>query len=189
MKREFLQKLEVGGQPMPKEMIDAILDENSRDIGAVKKRFGDYDAIKEQLGKAQQVIETMQSRDQDMETALEAARSWEKKYNEAQQQHQAELTRIAFDHTLEAAVARAKGRSMKAITAMLDMDALRASEDSAAAIDEALDSLKKDSGYLFETAQLPPLYARGTGAVTGAIDEAPVTLAGALRERFEKERK
>ena len=36
MKREFLQNIKVGDQPLPKEVIDAILDEHSRSIGAIK---------------------------------------------------------------------------------------------------------------------------------------------------------
>ena len=36
MKREFLQNIKVGGQPLPKEVIDAILDEHSRSIGTIK---------------------------------------------------------------------------------------------------------------------------------------------------------
>lgn len=36
MKREFLQNFKVGDQPLPKEVIDAILDEHSRSIGAIK---------------------------------------------------------------------------------------------------------------------------------------------------------
>jgi hypothetical protein len=36
MKREFLQNIKVGDQPLPKEAIDAILDEHSRSIGAIK---------------------------------------------------------------------------------------------------------------------------------------------------------
>ena len=42
MKREFLQNFKVGDQALPKEIIDAIMDENGRDIEAAKKRFADY---------------------------------------------------------------------------------------------------------------------------------------------------
>lgn len=189
MKREFLQNLKVGDQGLPKEVINAILDENSRDIGEAKKPFADYAAIREQLGKAQEIIRSMQENGQDVQTALDTAIEWEKRYNEAQQQHQADLERMVFDHALESAIARARGRSVKAITAMLDLDALRESEDPTAATESALKELKKHNAYLFETAELPPLYARGTGAHTGAMESAPVTLAGALRERFIKERK
>ena len=51
MKREFLQNLKVGEEALPKEVIDAIMEENGRDIEAAKvsavKPYADYDAIKE----------------------------------------------------------------------------------------------------------------------------------------------
>ena len=53
MKREFLQNFKVGDQALPKEVIHAILNENSRDIGEAKKQFADYDTIKNQLAEAQ----------------------------------------------------------------------------------------------------------------------------------------
>ena len=41
MKREFLQGLQVEGAPLPKEIVDAIMAENGRDIENVKARFSD----------------------------------------------------------------------------------------------------------------------------------------------------
>ena len=52
MKTEFLQNFKVGDQSLPKEIIDAILAENGRDIEAAKKPFADYESIKEQLQTA-----------------------------------------------------------------------------------------------------------------------------------------
>lgn len=40
MKREFLQNFKVGDQPLPKEVIDAIMAENGRDIEAAKAHAG-----------------------------------------------------------------------------------------------------------------------------------------------------
>ena len=54
MKREFLENFKVGGQPLPKEVIDAIMQENGNDIEAAKKPFADYDTIKQQLTTAQE---------------------------------------------------------------------------------------------------------------------------------------
>lgn len=51
MKREFLQNFKVGEAALPKEVIDAILDENSNDITAAKKPFADYEAVKQRLLK------------------------------------------------------------------------------------------------------------------------------------------
>ena len=39
MKREFLQEFRVGDAPLPKEVIDAIMAENGRDIQKVKSSF------------------------------------------------------------------------------------------------------------------------------------------------------
>ena len=52
MKREFVQNFKVGDQPLPKEVIDAIMAENGRDIEAAKKPFADYDTLKTQLDEA-----------------------------------------------------------------------------------------------------------------------------------------
>lgn len=52
MKTEFLQNFKVGDQALQKEIIDAILAENGRDIEAAKKPFADYESVKEQLKTA-----------------------------------------------------------------------------------------------------------------------------------------
>ena len=154
MKREFLQGLQVEGNPLPKEVIDTIMAENGRDIEAYKARSADYEALKEQLVQAESL-------------------------------HQQELRDVVFGHNLEKAILAAKGRSAKAITALLDVDALKSSEDQQTALEEALRALKQDCSYLFQT-ETPPPYARGTGAVAPEEHKSPATLAGALLEKFER---
>ena len=178
MKREFLQEFRVADQPLPKEMIDAIMAENGRDIQKVKANFTDYEDVKAELSRLQQAV-------QEGQNHKEAAAAWEEKYNQAVEAHKQELTRMAFEKTLGEGIAKAKGRNAKAITALLDVDALKESENQADAIKAALDALKKDSRYLFE-GDVPPPYARGTGAFNGAREKHPTTLAGALREKFER---
>ena len=174
MKREFLQEFRVGEQPLPKEVIDAIMAENGRDIQKVKGNFADYEDMKAELARLQQ--------DQSFEAA---AKAWEEKYNQALSDHKNQMAQFAFEKALGEGIAKAKGRNAKAITALLDVDALKESENQAKAIEEALESLKRDNRYLFE-GDVPPPYARGTGAYQGAADNRPTTLAGALREKFER---
>ena len=78
-------------------------------------------------------------------------------------EHQAQLDGLAFDHMLGEAIAAARGRSGKAIRALLEVDTLKASRNQAADIKAALEELKKNSGYLFEQEEAPPPYAPGTG--------------------------
>ena len=174
MKREFLQEFKVGEQPLPKEVIDAIMAENGRDIQKVKANFADYEDIKTQLSQMQQ--------DQSFE---EAARAWEEKYNQAVEDHEKQIRQMAFEKVLSEGIVKAKGRNAKAITALLDLQGLKESEDQPQAIEAALAELKRDSRYLFE-GDVPPPYARGTGAWNGAQEKHPTTLAGALREKFER---
>ena len=174
MKRDFLQEFRVGDLPLPKEVIDAIMAENGRDIQKVKANFADYEDLKAELSKRQQ--------DQSFE---EAAKAWEEKYNQAVESHKQELARMTFEKVLGEGIAKAKGRNAKAITALLDLEALKESENQADAIEAALEDLKRDSRYLFE-GDVPPPYARGTGAYHGPQEKRPTSLAGALKERFER---
>ena len=174
MKREFLLEFRVGDLPLPKEVIDAIMAENGRDIQKVKASFADYEDLKAELSRRQQ--------DQSFE---EAAKAWEEKYNQAVESHKQELVRMTFEKVLGEGIAKAKGRNAKAITALLDLEALKESENQADAIEAALEDLKRDSRYLFE-GDVPPPYARGTGAYHGPQEKHPTTLAGALREKFER---
>ena len=63
MKTEFLQNFKVGDQPLPKEVIDAILAENGRDIENAKKPFADYDTVKGQLKTAQEDLKAFEGVD------------------------------------------------------------------------------------------------------------------------------
>ena len=154
MKREFLQGLQVGESPLPKEIIDAIMAENGKDIEAVKAHYADYDSLKAQF-------------DQQVDT------------------HRREMSDLIFSHNLENAILAANGRNAKAITALLDLDALKASENQKTALEDALTELKQECSYLFR-AQTPPPYARDTGAQVPETHKSPASLAGALLEKFER---
>ncbi len=150
MKREFLQNFKVGENSLPKEIIDAIMEQNGMDI----------------------------------QQAKQCADVWENKYNQAVTAHALELEKMRLESNLAAAVQRTGGRSVKAITAMLDMEEIAKAQDIPQALDAALGELRKENGWLFDQ-PTPPPYARFTGSVSGGESE-PVTLAGALRERMNK---
>ena len=148
MKREFLQNFKVGDQPLSKEIIDEIMAEDGRDIEAAKKPFADYDTIKSQLSEAQKTISGFE--EQDIDTIKQSAKDWEKKYNDAIAESNRKVADMEFSHALDAAITGAKGKSTKAIRALLDIDTLKASKNQETDIKAALDALRADSGYLFE---------------------------------------
>ena len=160
MKREFLQSLRVGEEPLPKEVVDAIMAENGRDIEAAKVR------------------------PEELEILSQTVKDWEDKYQKAQENHEKELKSLRFSQSLTAAITKAGGRNEKAISALLDIPTLEAAEDSQA-LEKALSEVKKECPYLFREEATPPSYARFTGASAGD-NHYPATLAGALREKFER---
>ena len=163
MKREFLQNFKVGDQTLPAEIIDAIMAENGRDIEGAKKPFADYDTIKQQLATAQETIKGFEG--QDIEGVRKSAKEWEEKYNQAIADHKQQMDDLAFDGILKDAILAAKGKSDKAIRALLDVDTLKASKNQANDIKAALEALQKESGYLFGDDQgAPPPYSPNTGA-------------------------
>lgn len=178
MKREFLQNLKVGEEVLPKEVVDAIMAENGRDIEAAKaaavKPYADYEALREENQRLQQTV-----------TDGKTSQQWKEAYEQAVAQHQQELDSLHFQTELEAAIRTAGGRNPKAITALLELNTLRGSENRQGAITAALEELKQQEGYLF-TQQTPPPYAWGTGAQIRAEETAPTDLAGALREKYER---
>ena len=100
-------------------------------------------------------------------------------------EHEKELEELRFGHQVENAIVKAGGRSVRAVSAMLELEQIRTAEDPGSALEEAMKSLRKEHGYLFGREATPPPYAAGTG-VRQELPEKVQSLAGALRERFKK---
>lgn len=170
MKREFLQNFKIGDQPLTKEVIDAIMDENGKDIEAAKKPYADYDAIKEQLQTAKDGLKAFEGVDvaqlQGEITKLQG------QLTDKDKEWQGKIAGMEFDSKVKDAITAAKGKSAKAIAALLDLDELRKSKDQETDIKAAVEALKKDSAYLFDAEGNPPPYAGGTGKdpITGKYD-------------------
>ena len=71
---------------------------------------------------------------------------------------------MQFESSLKEAIAAAKGKSAKAIAALLDVPSLKQSKNQAEDIKKALEGLKKDNDYLFDGEPTPPPYAPGAGS-------------------------
>lgn len=172
MKREFLENLKVGDKTLPKEIIDAIMAENGRDIEAAKKPFADYESIKEQLQTAKDGLKAFEGVDvaqlQGEITKLQG------QLTDKDKEWQSKLDDMAFEAKIKDAITAAKGKSAKAIAALLDLPTLKASKNQDADLNAALEGLKKDSGYLFDDGKNPPPpYAGGTG-------NQPMTVGGTM---------
>lgn len=187
MHRDFLRNLKVGDQPLPKEVIDAIMAENGRDVeaalkkanaggngGADGKMFTQEDVnriVSDRLAKEREKVQNEGSKDTEQ---LQGEITRLQGELEAQAKaHKQQLSDMAFDHTLDNAIKEAKGRNPKAVRAMLDLDILKGSEDHGAAIKAALEGLQRGSGWLFDDPVPPPYSANtGVGSIYGSVNVA-----------------
>lgn len=140
MKKEFLQNLKVGGQALPDDVVQAILDENGRDVEAAKAPYADYGSIKDQLDTAKKTLKDFEGVDvNDLRGKITTLQN-DLATKEAD--YQGKLADMTFDHALEKAITGAKGRNAKAIAALLDVPTLKASKNQEADIKAALEGLK-----------------------------------------------
>ena len=126
------------------------------------------DAIMEEHGKA-------------LQQAKQSAKDWEEKFTQAEESHKAQVAQMEFRNLLGQEISAAGGRNEKAITALLDLDIIRESQDPQAAVKAAVAAVKEENAYLFRS-QLP-MYAVGTGT-TQPAPAKPESLAEALKEKF-----
>ena len=158
MKREFLQNIKVGDQPLPKEVIDSILNEHSRSIGTLK---AEKENLETQLQTAKDGLKAFEGVDvKDLQGQITKL---QQDLADKDTAHKTELANMAFDRALEGAITNAKGKNVKAIKALLDVDTLKASKNQEADIKTALEGLQKESGYLFDDGNTPPHFSAGAG--------------------------
>ena len=143
------------------EALKWLMDENGADINREKAKA---DAIQQQLDAASGQLAAVQ----DKLKAFDGV-DVDKLRGESDKLRQ-EIADLkdgwAFDSLLDGAIRDAKGRSVKAIRGMLDLDALKASKDRSADIKAAIEGLVKDSPWAFDTAGGKP--ATGVTVDTGA---------------------
>ena len=68
-----------------------------------------------------------------------------------------------FEDILKSQIAEMKGRNAKAVRALLDIDALKASHNQAQDIKTALETVKKEADYLFASDEQAPPFSTGAG--------------------------
>ena len=172
MKREDVKNKIPG---ITDEQLNWIMQENGADINREKSaatalqtqldnanaqlKTADYDAIKEQLKTAKDGLKAFDGVDvaglQEQVTKLKA-------------DMKAQAEGFAFDNALNAAIMSKKGRSVKAVRALLDLDALKGSADRSTDIAKALDEAAKANPWAFGEDGAAGVAVVSTGAEHGA---------------------
>lgn len=175
MERKYLKDLGLAD-----DVIEKIMTENGKDV---TKANTERDGYKTQLETAQTTLKSFEGVDvNDLKGQITKLTN---DLTVKDTTFKAQLADIEFSGNLEKAVAGSKARNTKAVMALLDVEKLKTSKNQQADITAALDSVKKENAYLFETERASRVVASTPGA-TKEADDAKVKANEGLRSFFGK---
>lgn len=163
MKREDVKNKIPG---ITEEQLNWIMQENGNDVNREKAAAT---ALQAQLDNANAQLKTAQ----DGLKAFEGKKKpeeYEAELTKLQADMKAQADGFAFDSALNTAILGKKGRSVKAVRALLDLDALKGSKDRSADIADYEGSMLEHYAELKERFALPP-ELRGGAAVAQTVAE------------------
>ena len=179
----ILEKYGVTVAEDKKADFDKAVAENYKTIADFGKVTAARDNFKSQLDNATNSLKEFEG--VNVEDLKGKITSLTNDLNTQKTKYEQQLADLDFENALDLAITGKKGKSVKAVKALLDVDALKASKKQREDIDAALETLKKDNGYLFdEDNNTPPPYAGGTGRKQNPNGD--MTLRSALSEKFSK---
>ena len=166
MKREDVKNKIPG---ITEEQLNWIMTENGNDINREKSAA---ELFKTQLANANAQLKTAQEGLAAFD-GKKKPEEYEADIAKLQSDMKAQAEGFAFDNTLDTAILGKKGRSVKAVRALLDLDALKGSKDRSNDITKALDEAAKANPWAFgDTEQ----QQKGAGTYsTGAEHGTPPT--------------
>ena len=146
MKREDLE-----GLGIEKESIDKIMGWNEQDIESEKSKTkaaeGERDNYKSQLDTATAELDKFKDiKPEELQATIQKLQGDLKAKDE---EYAAKEADRVFTDTLKEAIKTAGGRNDKAVMALLDVEALKASKNQTEDIKKALETAKESDAYLF----------------------------------------
>ena len=173
MKREDVKNKIPG---ITDEQLDWLMGENGRDVTAERKKAdglqAQVDSLTTQVATAQDGLKAFgEHKPEDFVAA-------QQQIAQLQQQMKEQADGYAFDSALNGAILGKQGRSVKAVRALLDVDALKGSKDLTADIAQALEAAAKANPWAFGEVQPAGYPAVRDGGEGGK------TPTGSAREQF-----
>lgn len=147
------------------------LFENYKTVEEVNRKASRITELEGQLNTAKESLKTFEGVDvNDLKGQITKLT---KDLDDKEKEWQGKVKDMEFDNNLDKAITGAKGRNAKAIKALLDIDALKASKNLDTDLKDALTNLKKESSYLFDDEKGPAPYSGGAGTGSKGSDRDP----------------
>ncbi len=174
MKTDFLKELGI-----EQDAINKIMAENCKDIAAEQAKTtqaeADRDKYKEQLDTATSELDKFKDiKPDELRSTIDSLKN---QLQAKEDEYRAKEAERAFAGDVENAIKAAGGRNTKAVMALLDLEALKASKNQKEDISSALENVKKENGYMFGSTE--PIM-NPTGPIGNGGDDKTSALRAAM---------
>ena len=155
----ILSELGISVPDDKKEALGKAVAENYKTVAEFDKQATKLANMTTRAETAEETLKGFEGKDFD--AIIRERDEWKTKNEELVATHQREKDEQEFNDSLSAAISTAKGKNGKAISALLDLDALRGSKNRDKDIQTALEGLRAEHGYLFEDNGGNPYFDKG----------------------------
>ncbi len=177
MKRE-----ELTAKGLTSEQVDFVMAEYGKEINPL---IAERDGYKTQLGTAQTALKAMEGID------VEALKTQVSDLTQKLSGKDTEIQQIKadsqFNELLKDAIRGVGARNEKAVIPFLDIDSLKKSSNQTQDIQAALEAVKKDNDFLFQSAQNTPRFVSPTPGINQNVEDKKTQANEALRSILGRE--
>ena len=149
-----MKKEELTAIGLSEEQITKVFEINGKDVNAAKdagarSRDEEVKGLNEQLSTAREGLKAFEGVDPE---ALNAEiQRLNQEMIAKDNDWKAKLAERDFRDELSGAISKSGGKNAKAIAALMDLDALKASKNQREDIEKAIETVKKENDYLFDS--------------------------------------
>lgn len=128
---------------------DKAVNENYKTVAEVGKIEAKRDLYKSQLDDTQAALKGFDV--VNVEELRGKISTLEKSLADKETEHAAKIADMEFNSELKEALTASKARNLKAVSALLDIDNLKSSKNRSKDIADAIEKVKSDNDFLFES--------------------------------------
>ena len=144
---------------LTEEQAEKVLSANKEQLKGFipKHRFDEVNTTKKdlesQIADRDKQLEELKKNNKDNEELQNTIKQLQESNKMAQEEYQANLSKIKLDNAVDIVLNGAKAKNIKAVKALLDMDKVKFENEALSGLEEQLKALQEaeDSKFLFET--------------------------------------
>lgn len=150
---------------------DKAVNENYKTVAEVGKIEAKRDLYKSQLDETQAALKGYDG--VNVEELRGKISTLEKTLADKETEHASMIADMEFNSDLQDAIRTSGAKNSKAVSALLDLNSLKASKNRSKDIADALEKIKSENDYLFEGEKQEPMpsFLGGSGNSGGSADD------------------